>query len=107
PLVCAGSLYLSACQQTEHNKKPFNHFTTEPVRDIAQPPNTLNEEEKAEGWSLLFDGQTTQGWRGYNLDTFPLNDGWKIEDGALCCMKQDRFRKNSSPDIITKQKFRN
>ena len=32
-------------------------------------PNTLTEAEKAEGWQLLFDGQTLDGWRSYNRDT--------------------------------------
>ncbi|MDE2751705.1 MAG: DUF1080 domain-containing protein, partial [Gemmatimonadota bacterium] len=46
------------------------------------PPNTLTEAERAAGWRLLFDGETTAGWRGYNLDAFP-DTGWAVVDGAL------------------------
>ena len=43
--------------------------------------NTLTSEEKAQGWILLFDGKTSEGWRGYNKTNFPPD--WVIEDGAL------------------------
>lgn len=43
--------------------------------------NQLTEQEKAEGWVLLFDGKTTQGWKGYNRDDVPA--AWVVEDGAL------------------------
>lgn len=48
--------------------------------------NTLSEEEKAEGWKLIFDGQTTQGWRGYNQETLP--EGWVVEAGTLKSLGQ-------------------
>ena len=32
-------------------------------------------------WIVLFDGASTDGWRGFNIDTLPPN--WIIEDGAL------------------------
>lgn len=43
--------------------------------------NTLSGEEKQAGWKLLFDGRTTEGWRGYKMDRMPA--GWKAEDGIL------------------------
>ena len=45
-------------------------------------PNTLSERELAEGWELLWDGKTTNGWHGRGITTFPEN-GWVIEDGLL------------------------
>lgn len=44
--------------------------------------NTLTEGEKAAGWQLLFDGISTDGWRGFQKDAFP-EKGWSIEDGWL------------------------
>ncbi|HEY3390852.1 MAG TPA: DUF1080 domain-containing protein [Prolixibacteraceae bacterium] len=43
--------------------------------------NTLSAAEKAQGWLLLFDGKTNEGWRGYNKTTFPA--AWTVENGAL------------------------
>jgi hypothetical protein len=43
--------------------------------------NTLTEAEKAEGWQLLFDGKSTDGWYGYNKDSFPA--GWVIDSGTI------------------------
>ncbi|HYC85617.1 MAG TPA: DUF1080 domain-containing protein [Chryseosolibacter sp.] len=46
-------------------------------------PNTLTEGEQAEGWQLLFDGQTLNGWKRYNKDSIgPL---WSVKDGAIVC----------------------
>jgi hypothetical protein len=45
-------------------------------------PNTLTEAEREAGWRLLFDGQSTQGWRGFRKQEFPKT-GWVVEDGWL------------------------
>ncbi len=46
-----------------------------------QAQNTLTEDEKKDGFVLLFDGKTSDGWRGYKKDYFP--DKWIIEDGVI------------------------
>ena len=54
-----------------------------PSPDTAEtPPNTLTDAEREAGWRLLFDGETTAGWRGYNREAFP-DTGWAVIDGAL------------------------
>lgn len=58
--------------------------------------NTLSAEERAEGWRLLFDGRTTEEWRGYQLDEVP--EGWAVEDGTLA-------RVGPGGDLITVEQF--
>lgn len=43
--------------------------------------NTLAEAERDAGWQLLFDGESIDGWRGYQRDSMP--GGWTVEKGAL------------------------
>ncbi|MCD4729743.1 MAG: DUF1080 domain-containing protein, partial [Bacteroidales bacterium] len=43
--------------------------------------NELAEKEISEGWILLFDGQTTNGWRNFTEDK--VNEGWQVYDGCL------------------------
>jgi hypothetical protein len=54
------------------------------VADAAEA-NRLTSEEKAAGWKLLFDGETSEGWRGFKKQTFPTN-GWLVADGWLHCL---------------------
>jgi hypothetical protein len=43
--------------------------------------NTLTKQEMAEGWELLFDGETLNGWRDYNGTE--LTAPWFAEDGMI------------------------
>lgn len=66
--------------------------------------NMLTEEEKSEGWILLFDGQSTDQWRGYNMDSFPEH-GWVVEDNMLVFRAPGPNAESRPRDIITKKKF--
>lgn len=62
-LILTGMMtcFMSSCMSTGHNK--------------------LTKEEIAEGWKLLFDGKTMNGWRDYNGTT--LTAPWFVEDGTI------------------------
>jgi hypothetical protein len=59
-----------------------------------------------ENWIILFDGTSTDEWRGYNKETFP-ETGWAIVDGELMVQGSGRGEAGGGGDIITKRKFRN
>ena len=69
-------------------------------------PNTLSSQEQKDGWKLLWDGKTTNGWRGAKSTTFP-DKGWIIEDGILKVLKSDGGESTNGGDIVTIQKYRN
>jgi hypothetical protein len=56
------------------------------IQDSKEPKtsknNSLTKSEIKEGWKLLFDGKTFQGWRGIGRDHVP-NGLWVIEDGLI------------------------
>ena len=68
--------------------------------------NTLSPEEVAAGWQLLFDGVSTEGWRGYNQDAFP-EAGWGVADGNLIVMASDGSEEGMGGDIVTEAEFSN
>jgi sugar phosphate isomerase/epimerase len=49
--------------------------------NAASPINTLTDAEKAEGWTLLFNGTDTTGWRNFKKQGVPAN--WQVKDGVL------------------------
>lgn len=69
-----------------------------------QNPNTLSAQEKKDGWKLLFDGKTTNGWRGAYKDAFPAQ-GWTVADGLLTIQKSDGSESQSFGDIVTDGEF--
>jgi hypothetical protein len=66
---------------------------------LAQEPNTLTDEEKKAGWRLLFDGQSSDAWRGYRKERIP--PGWKAVDGVLARVSGGA----GGDDIVTVEEF--
>ena len=70
------------------------------VRLTEVAPNTLTETEKSEGWTLLFDGASTEGWRAFRGETFP-SKGWTVRDGTLTVLKA-----GGGGDIVTRRAYK-
>jgi Domain of Unknown Function (DUF1080) len=67
-------------------------------------PNSLSSQEKSNGYKLLFDGKTTNGWLGAYKNTFP-EKGWVIANGQLNVMPSDGGESTNGGDIVTKDEF--
>jgi hypothetical protein len=75
--------------------------------DPVEPPaNVLTDEEKKEGWRLLWDGKTTEGWQSAIAPGFP-EEGWEIHDDELMVTNDNGAESQRGGDIITKERFAN
>ncbi len=70
------------------------------VPEISYLINQLSETEKRKGWRLLWDGKTSNGWRGAKRTDFP-ESGWTMEDGVLTVEATDGGESTGPGDIVT------
>jgi hypothetical protein len=65
-------------------------------------PNMLTSQEQQQGFKLLFDGKTIDGWTGFG------NSQWKVEDGAITADGRGGWlaTKGDYQDFILKVDFR-
>lgn len=70
-------------------------------RTRAAEPNALSDQELSEGWDLLFDGESAQGWTEITGKPFP-SGCWTIQDGCLKTLPGAGGRQ----DIRTEETFR-
>lgn len=68
---------------------------------VATPPvpvmNQLSAEEAQNGWKLLFDGKTLDGWRSFQNDSLKA---WAVEDECIA-------KVGDGNDIMTKDEYEN
>lgn len=66
--------------------------------------NTLTPKEKSDGWILLFDGKTTNGWHTYNKNSVSKN--WKVVDGAIMFDPKEKDTAVAG-DLVTDKEYTN
>jgi hypothetical protein len=76
------------------------------AQNTGTPPNTLTDKDKKEGWKLLFDGRTMNGWRGAYMTTLPKR-GWEVRDGMLIVRQSGGGEAAFGGDIVTIDEYGN
>ena len=108
-LALAFIFVLSGCEKGE-DAMPAAASAGESVVPVAL--NALTEDEQTEGWALLFNGESFEGWRGYLKDHVP-EDHWAIEDGVIHKIASGKvpLMADGQPidggDVITTKKYTN
>ena len=69
--------------------------------------NVLTDQQKTEGWQLLFDGESTKGWHKYGGK--PVGSAWKVADGALYLDTtiKENWQIKDGGDIVSDSAFEN
>lgn len=99
-------LGMSACNSAPKKEGAVEEGEAEVKTEAVASTNTLTEQEKEEGWILMFDGETTNGWREYDAEVFP-DTGWHIEDGTLACENSGNGEAGFGGDIMFDKQFTN
>jgi hypothetical protein len=77
-----------------------------PTAMVAANVNQLTDAEKKEGWTLLFDGKTLTGWRGYKKTSTETagkasNGRWTVQNGAICLPPGSGQDTHGARDLVT------
>ena len=83
------------CKETK--QKEQKEATTE---DMAEDHSITDRQDD---WTVLFDGSSFDGWKGYLQDGVP--DTWKLEDGAMVFYPPENRAEGESYNIVTEQSF--
>ena len=100
-LVSCGSSNKQAAEETEENAAPV--YSTMDKEQVDLSKFKVDDE----GYIVLFDGSSLEGWRGYGKDEVPTR--WSIDDG---CLKfsgtgTGEGQQGDGGDIIFAHKFQN
>jgi azurin len=63
--------------------------------------NVLSDQEKKDGWTLLFDGKSMNGWHLFNRGSVP--SAWSVDSGRLVCNPHAKDVKHG--DLVTDKVF--
>jgi hypothetical protein len=95
---------LSACNNSGDSDKKTDDSTETKMGPIV---NQLSNQEKAEGWQLLFDGQSSKGWHNYGGG--PAGEAWKIADGTIYLDTSSKVdgKVKGGGDLTTDEEYEN
>jgi len=95
-IISCAALFLGGCVDSKSDEKKEEKTETS--------QNNLSDEEKKDGWQLLFDGSTTKGWHNYGGRA--VDSLWKASDTVLA-FNGSQKKDTMSHDIVTDEEFEN
>lgn len=98
------TLFLVSCSGQGEGGQQQTERPTISQAEAEPDANTLTEREKAEGWQLLFDGQSTDGWHKIYEEAFPA-EGWVVQDGELIVRESDGRQAGGGGSIVTENMY--
>ena len=105
--MSAAVLFASfGCSEGEKTRTEQSKAEVSSANSTPKYVNQLSPQEEKEGWVLLFDGTSTDAWRGYNQKQFP-EKGWQVKDGLLMVEHTGTEEEGFGGDIITKEQYEN
>ncbi|MEA1898437.1 MAG: DUF1080 domain-containing protein [Bacteroidota bacterium] len=97
-----GLILLLDCSHGKKKVESVQDSIGQEISMVSERMNTLSELEIEEGWVLLFDGKTMNGWRNFQSEEIPK--GWKVEDGNLIALG---LGGDIGGDIVSEKEFEN
>ena len=90
-----------ACKK-ETKKEGEDAWHTKKVALENETHNQLLDIEKEQGWELLFDGKTLNGWHVYNSGTPSV---WEVKNGEL--HRNPKIETQNNEDLVTDKAYKN
>lgn len=105
PLAVSLAFLLLSISCKTDKKTASQEWRTKKMAIENKVHNTLLDVEKEEGWALLFDGKSLEGWHLYNKPDSTSFSAWEVKDGMLYCNAIDETKVFG--DLTTDKEFEN
>jgi Domain of Unknown Function (DUF1080) len=103
-LVVTATLVFSCGPEKKKEQQPDERLAEQQVEPMAAATEAaaLTNDQKKNGWKLIFDGKTLDGWRVYlNKE----NNSWEVKDGMLHCKPFSESGDNKRSDLVTVEEY--
>ncbi|MCK7558141.1 DUF1080 domain-containing protein [Chitinophaga sedimenti] len=105
-VIAAAAVTFMACGNAGNTNNKDSVTTTGDTTATTAPSadNTLTADETAQGWKLLFNGSSLDGWRVYKDRT---SNTWSADSGTMHCKGSSTDKSDLRGDLITTGEYGN